>query len=487
MEHFKSPIDLYRQMAANIPDCSIYIFDKNFDYLLAEGEEIAKLGLDPQAFAGSNFFEIWPHEITSELGPYYQQTLEGKRQKIEKQLEGAFIIQHFVPILGENQKVLAGMVVSQNISELKDTQSRLSETELELKQNQVLFEAVVNSIGEGIIVADKAGKILLKNPASENILKSSLSVHSLRDLEKNLLIKRHPQGKELDPAELPLSIAFEGGKVDGFVTYNETRNKDHKFYVESSARPIHLGKDNNPAAVIVMRDISHRKELDEIVEDRLLSLQNQVDRFKKMLSILAHNMRGPSANLSILLSLLEKSRDEEERALFLSKINEVSGELQKSTASLGAAISAYAENEDEWVHNNFVELLDRFKQECEDLIRTSGIEIQADFSEAPGIIYPTSYLKSIFFNIMRDLIMVDSQSGNSKPLVIKSYLVKQKVELHISSDQIATRLLKYLTSSGELRSERDTHKVGYAIAKNQLHLMGSAVEIKDSEKIVITF
>jgi len=478
-------MELYRKMAANVPDCSIYVFDENYDYLLAEGEEIAKMGLAPDAFNGTNFFEVWPNEITRELGPYYQQTLEGKRQKLEKYSDGNHLIQHFIPIKNESDEVFAGMVVSQNISELKNTQSRLSDAELELKQNEELLKAVIESIGEGIMVARKNGDILLSNPAAERILGMPMGVESLRDVERLLAVKRHPDGDELDPSELPLSIAFQGGKVDDFVTFNELRQFNRRFYVESSARPVKMGKGAEPAAVIVMRDISQRKELDNLVDDQLTTLQDQVERFKRMLSTLSHNMRGPSANLSILLSLYERSDDEEEKTMFLSKIKEVSGDLQKSTASLGAAISAYSRNEGDWGINSFDDLLNSFQEECEDLLRQSKTKIEADFEKAKTLSYPAAYLKSIFFNVLRDLIVI----GLDEESIIKliSFEDEEGVFLKVQSEQVEKRLLKFMSSTGEIRSPADFHKIGYVIAKNQLELLGSNIEIRSAEEILIKF
>ena len=120
-----SEFELYRQMAANIPNCSIYLFNHEYNYLLAEGEEIRNLGLTSEMLAGSNFFEIWPPEITRELAPFYSDTLKGKRQIVERKEGELFFIHHFIPIFNEDGAVGCGMLVSQNISELKSVRKEL--------------------------------------------------------------------------------------------------------------------------------------------------------------------------------------------------------------------------------------------------------------------------------------------------------------------------------------------------------------------------
>lgn len=487
MTKFDSAMDLYRQMAANIPDCSIYIFDEDYEYLLAEGEEIAKNGFSSEMLVGSNFFEVWPQEVTMELAAYYQDTLKGKRQKLENQSETGYFIQHFIPITDPEGNVLAGMVVSQNISVLTETQQKLTDTSRELRTKDQLIEAVINTLSEGIIVSDKKGKVLLTNPATEKMLGVDVRTDEISDIGKQLIIKTSETGRELTNHEMPLAIALHGGMLNGYVTYVENRKNRKQLHVENNSRPIVNDEGDVEAALLVMRNISLRKELEDLVDENINTLKEKNERLEGLLYEIAKGMRGPVANIDILLTLIKKAQNEEERELYLSKMADSSKMLEKSVSALSTAIMAFTSVKEEWEHNSFSSILEQFKVEYRKSIVDSGLTIKADFSKVEGVIFPPNVLKSIIFNLLSNLIDFCVNADNAE-VQLKSATQKNKTVVKITCNISGLNLGRIFAEGPDLLvKSSDFGLMGLFIAKNHIESLGGQILVEDQKSLELIF
>ncbi len=487
MKKFDSAMDLYRQMAANIPDCSIYIFDENYEYLLAEGEEIAKNGFSSEMLVGSNFFEVWPQEVTMELAAYYQDTLKGKRQKLEKQSETGYFIQHFIPIADKSGNVLAGMVVSQNISVLTETRQKLTDTSRELRTKDQLIEAVINTLAEGIIVSDKTGKVLLTNPATEKMLGVDVSTEDISEIGNQLIIKTSENGRELTNHEMPLAIALHGGMLNGYVTYVENRKSRKQLHVENNSRPIVNDDGEVEAALLVMRNISLRKELEDLVDENISTLKEKNERLEGLLYEIAKGMRGPVANIDILLSLIKKTTEEEERELYLSKMADTSRMLEKSVTALSTAIMAFTSVKEDWVQNNFDEILDEFRMEYRKELEEVDLTIKSNFRKAEVVIFPPNVLRGVIFNLLSNLLQFSAQ-GEKSEVVLTSSAQSSKISVKISCDINNLNLQRiFATGPGLFGQKSDFGLMGLFIAKNHIESLGGRIVVDGKKSLTLLF
>lgn len=479
MEHFESTFDLYRQMAANIPDCSIYVFDHDFDYLLAEGEEVSKLGVTSESLIGCNFFEVWPQEVTMTMSPYYLETLKGKRQKLEQTTEDGVFIQHFIPIFDKENQVVAGMVVSQNVSILSEVKEELSARDEELKNKQRLFETVINTVGEGIMVSNLKGEILLVNPAAEKLLGMSLENKRLNDISENLVIKKAGE-TELSNEELPFGLALRGARLDGYDTQVEFRNSEKRTHIENSARPLMTGENEVEGAVLVMRDVTSRKELEKILEENLLATKTKSARLEHFVKKLSHNLLGPTANLNILYSLLDKSTKPEEREAYISKIGEVAKLLQKTASQIGNSMLAFTQTQNRWGVNSFESAVEHFVKENYDQLNAKSIAINCDFGDAKAVIYPTQQFKTILTNLLKNVIELCEPS--TQEVFLKSFKVEEKVDLTIR----AKVLKPFCEETKGLRDVLSKKCEGICTAKEQIEALGGKLKF-EGELIQVIF
>lgn len=474
MEHFESSIDLYRQMAANIPDCSIYVFDHDFDYLLAEGEEVSKLEYASESLVGCNFFDVWPQEVTMTMSPYYLETLKGKRQKLEQTTDSGVFIQHFIPIFDKEKQVVAGMVVSQNISILSEVRLELNARDKELQEKQRLFETVINTVGEGIMVSNQKGDILLSNPAAESLLKMSLQGKKLNEVSNSIKIKNTGTKVELQDEELPFWMALRGARLDGYTTQVEFKNTSGITHIENSARPIKNVNQDVEGAVLVMRDVTARKELEGIVEENLSISTEKSKRLENFMAKLSSNILGPAANLNILYSLLQKCEDAAERETYITKIGEVAKSIQQTASYVGDAVLCYTSAQKEWGIVNFEKAIEAFVIKFQDKLNNQGLTLHCDFEGAYEMAYPTTQFELIISQLLENILQLCTP-GNSD-VFLKSWKKNDFVGLEIQADFLA----QILTDMEQI-SEKSNHDFeGLVSAKGLIESFGGKMKCEES-------
>jgi PAS domain S-box-containing protein len=142
----------YSTIVEQFPNGLVTLFDEDFRYQIAGGTEFDQLDLSPDDLEGQRLEEVFPVENVEDLKPHYQQALEGKSTVIEQTLEDRVFRIHIVPVRDSEGEVIAGMTMSQDITERK-------ERERELRQ----YKTIVESMHDPVIVFDTDYQIRFVN------------------------------------------------------------------------------------------------------------------------------------------------------------------------------------------------------------------------------------------------------------------------------------------------------------------------------------
>lgn len=123
----------YRALARNLPDTSVLMYDGGLRFLLAEGGDLQVLGFQSEQLVGLTAREALPPVLLARYEPYFRAALRGCYQVLEEdQGEGRPIYQiQFTPARNDDGSIFAGMMICQNVTELRmtqrDLQARLDE------------------------------------------------------------------------------------------------------------------------------------------------------------------------------------------------------------------------------------------------------------------------------------------------------------------------------------------------------------------------
>ncbi|NJO07713.1 MAG: PAS domain S-box protein [Chloroflexaceae bacterium] len=116
-----------RSIVENFPNGSVYLFDHGLRFLIADGMELREVGFDPAEVEGRTLAETLDAEATALLEPYYRQALAGQTNRLELESMGRSYQIYFVPVYGPDKTIIAGLVMSQNITEQKQAEAELAE------------------------------------------------------------------------------------------------------------------------------------------------------------------------------------------------------------------------------------------------------------------------------------------------------------------------------------------------------------------------
>jgi len=189
------------------------------------------------------------------------------RKKIEKDLEDA-------------------KIAARNV--LEDLQTEKEE----LARAKVKDDALLESIGEGVIATDNNGKIILMNPAAETMLGWKLD-EAVGKLLAETVPAEDTEGKRIPGEARPLSVALTTS--DAVTTVHPdhyyVRKNGTRFPVAVTVTPIRLdGK--TVGAIEVFHDVSAEKELEKMRTS--------------FLQIASHQLRTPLSGTKWLIETLQR-------------------------------------------------------------------------------------------------------------------------------------------------------------------------------------
>lgn len=189
------------------------------------------------------------------------------RKKIEKDLEDA-------------------KIAARNV--LEDLQTEKEE----LARAKVKDDALLESIGEGVIATDNNGKIILMNPAAETMLGWKLD-EAVGKLLAEIVPAEDTEGKRIPGEARPLSVALTTS--DAVTTVHPdhyyVRKNGTRFPVAVTVTPIRLdGK--TVGAIEVFHDVSAEKELEKMRTS--------------FLQIASHQLRTPLSGTKWLIETLQR-------------------------------------------------------------------------------------------------------------------------------------------------------------------------------------
>lgn len=131
-ENLAETKELYRTLAVNIPKSAVLLFDRNLRYRLVEGAALEEQGYSKEHIEGRTIYDVLPPTRRRSLEPVYKAALEGKETIFEREFNKKHYLIHILPVKSDSGEIYAGMVMSLDISDLKEIQKKLESQTAEL-------------------------------------------------------------------------------------------------------------------------------------------------------------------------------------------------------------------------------------------------------------------------------------------------------------------------------------------------------------------
>lgn len=175
---------------------------------------------------------------------------------------------------------LVRMEVAIDISERKQAESEREELLGNIQRQAAMLEATLNSMADGIVICDPAGRIVRMNDVAKRLLAYSPEEERLPVRERLALLHlQTPAGRPLSLDQAPLICAIERGvTMQGVVACRE--HKDGSMtWMSMSATPIIDSDGQTRGAISTLTDITALHQLEEQREDYL--------------HMISHDLRNP--------------------------------------------------------------------------------------------------------------------------------------------------------------------------------------------------
>ncbi|MEQ8536580.1 MAG: PAS domain S-box protein [Coleofasciculus sp. D1-CHI-01] len=242
---------LYRAMARNFPNGAMFLFDHNLRYLVADGQALTEAGHRGEALRGKTLWEVLPPDNCARVEPLYHAALAGVEQTQEISFEGFTYLCQSTAVRNDAGTIIAGMVVTQNITERQQFEQALIRSE-----NR--FQEIAKTVSQFFFVRSaNSGQFLYVSPAYETIW--GRSCESLYQHPESWIEAVHPEDRSLVLDSI--SQQFQGHSVKR--EYRILRPNGEQHWITADISVVRNEAGELLRFVGLVEDITERKQAED--------------------------------------------------------------------------------------------------------------------------------------------------------------------------------------------------------------------------------
>lgn len=264
----------------------------------------AYTGQTPQEIAGWGWLDAVHPEDRQHTAEIWNRCVETKSlYEVEYRIRGKdgnyrFFAVRGVPVLGQDGSICEWIGICTDIHERKQAEAALRETaaelvrsEAELKHKTGILQLVLNSMGEGVIVADETGKFLLYNPAAVQMFGLGGPDIAPEQWSTEYGLFLSDGVTPYPPADLPLARAIRGEGVDDAEMFTRPPSTREGVWLKINGRQLNDESGAFKGGVIVCRNVTGDKQAEKRLKQLTEELKEQVQR-ANLMNRLAQQIRN---------------------------------------------------------------------------------------------------------------------------------------------------------------------------------------------------
>ncbi len=354
----------------------------------------------------------------------------------------------------------------------RNLEKRVEERTAELHDAKERVEAILASVGDGVIVTDLAGNIITVNSAFER--QSGFCQDELAGRELYSLVSERNEPEIVNDLQLTLG--------NGEVWIGELigqRKNGAQYDIQLTIAPVRDQSGQMVGFVGSQRDITHQKELDRLK-----------DQFA---SDVSHELRTPVTNLSLYIGLLERAKASDKRAEYMAILREETRRLTELLEDI-LDLSRLEAEQSEGVLFMPVDVnavVERVIGAHQMLARTSGLEIIFEPGER---LPPISGIESLFSRVMTNLISNAIRYTSAGHISVRTYQVDGQVcvdicdtGMGIEDEDLPHLFDRFYRGRKVSQSKIPGTGLGLAIVKEIMDLHHGKVEVRTEKGQGSTF
>ncbi|WP_197088645.1 PAS domain-containing protein [Rufibacter radiotolerans] len=214
---------------------------------------------------GKTEYDVFPKTIAQGISATDKEVLEKDATRyLEEVFELEGVQRTFLTVkftLKDTEGVIYGLCsISTDITDRKLM-------EVLLRNDERRLNAILSGLGEGVVVVDTSGKFIFFNEIAEDILGLGKTDTAISDWSKTYGTF-FPDGKTYyPPEELPLAKGLKGESLDNVEIFIRNENIPDGRAIKVTGRPVYNDKNEIIASVVVCRDITYEKQLEQLIQE----------------------------------------------------------------------------------------------------------------------------------------------------------------------------------------------------------------------------
>jgi signal transduction histidine kinase len=320
-----------------------------------------------------------------------------------------------------------------------------------LRQQTSILQSILNSMGDGVIVADATGKIILFNPAAERLLRINLAEAGADWLKEQDTFL--PDQLTVFPThEHPLLRAIHGESVDGAEMFLRYPQDSTEVWLSVTSRPL-SSQNTVRGGVMVFSDITSRKILEKQIAE--VSEREQRRMGQDLHDGLCQHLVSTGFASAILQNKLQERKIPE--ATDAGRITDLINDAITQARALARGLYPVKLEVD-----GLPSALEQLAESVQNLTR-----INCEFRCEEPVQIHSEVAGTNLYRIAQEAVNNAIKHGRAKNLVIELEAVENEVTLSVSDDGIGF--------SPELKKENG---MGLSIMNYRARLIGASLDIR---------
>ena len=350
------------------------------------------------------------------------------------------------PIRDEAGAILGVVLVFRDRTEERRAEEALAE-------ERERFERTLESISDGVIATDVHCNVMFMNPVAEHLTGWSAKDGRGHDCEEVFHIVSERTRRPLDN---PVKRVLESGAVAGLANHTILISKSGKEWpIDDSAAPIRNREGRVVGAVLVFRDVTERRRLDQekhqssTERERLLESErlarSEAERANRVkddfMAMVSHELRTPLNAIVGWTQLLQAAPADPaatKRGLeVIGRNARVQAQLISDLLDVSRIVSGKLLLEVQSV--DLVEVIEAAIETVQQMAAEKGVELHADLDRSPGAglsLGDPARLQQVVWNLLSNAIKFTPKDGR---VDVEMKRVEQSVEIKVKDTGVGIK------------------------------------------------
>lgn len=372
------------------------------------------------------------------------------------------------------------------VSQIKNiSESKLAEKAL--KESEQRWQFALEGSGEGVWDWNaKTNKVFFSRQWKKLV---GYEDHEIGDNLEEWSKRVHPEDIKQCNADLSKHMR---GETPLYLNEHRLLCKDGKYkWILDRGKVIERDSDGKPLRIIgTHNDISLQKLKEKELRQSIETISEQNARLMNFAHIVSHNLRSHTGNFQLLVDLLSKEDDEQERKQMIHFLKENANSLNETIKHLNDVVQIQ-------INTNIIReklSLKQYISKVTDVLRAelnkNNTTVHNNVAADVYINYNPAYLESILLNFISNGMKYRHKERPAQ-IVLSTNMVDNKLVLNIADNGVGINLEKYKEKLFGLyktfHGNSDARGVGLFITKNQIEAMGGKIEVESEINIGTTF